>query len=107
MTVIADFSIPADQFVLSHACINVSGIDIEIKRIVAHIDEDITPYFYVSGDGLDAVGQVLTDDPTVTDVTLLQDFGDERFYRAQWVGDLEGFMPGLQRADAGIQSATY
>jgi hypothetical protein len=106
MTVIADFSLPTDQFVLGHTSATVPGIDIEIERMAANTDDGLTPYFHVSGGDLSGLDQALADDPTITEVTLLEDFETERFYRANWTESLDGFMPALQQADAAVQSAT-
>ena len=107
MTVIADFALPAEQFVLSHTSTAVSDTTVEIERLVASPNEGIMPYFHVSGDDLSSVDQALADDPNVIEVTLLEDFETERFYRVHWSGTVDGLMPALQQADAAVQSATY
>jgi hypothetical protein len=111
MTVIADFVLPAEEFVLSRTVTALSGIDIEIERLVAHAHPEagITPYFHVTGDeaDFDAVESALADDPSVLEVRTLEAFASERFYQVRWTGEVEGFMPALRRADAAVQSATY
>ena len=37
MSVIADFSLAADEFVLSHTVGAVPDIDLEVERMVAHV----------------------------------------------------------------------
>ena len=92
---------------LSRTTTTDSDVDIEIERLIASPNQGIVPYFHVSGDDLDGVEQTLADDPNVADVTVLEDFVTERFYRVYWTGEVDGFMSALQQTDAAVQSATY
>lgn len=106
MTVIGDFAFPGEHFVLN-ATIDVPDIDIEIERLVAHIDEGLTPYFRISADDLEVVERTLEQDPTVTDLERLEAIENEGFYRAHWVSGSRGLMAVLQETEGAVLSATF
>lgn len=106
MTVIGDFAFPGEHFVLN-GTIDVPDIDIEIERLVAHIDEGLTPYFRISADDLESVEQTLEEDPTVTGLERLESIENERFYRAHWVSGSHGLMTVLQETEGAVLSATF
>lgn len=106
MTVIGDFSFPGEHFVLNRT-IDIPELDIEIERMVAHVDEGLTPYFRISSDDMEEVDRKLREDPTVENVKQLESFDDERFYRAHWEKGSHGLMTVLQRTNGAITSATY
>lgn len=106
MTVIGDFAFPGEHFVLRET-VPTPNVEIEIERLVAHVDEGLTPYFRVTADDFDPVEQALLDDPTLTDLTLLETVIDERFYRAHWTDGSEGLKTVLERTNGAVLSATY
>ena len=109
MSVIADFSLAADEFVLSHTVGAVPDIDLEVERMVAHDEEGLTPYFRVIAleDGLDAFEEALDEDETVTDLTVLETFEDERFYRAHWREGIEDLMGALRQTEGSVLYAVF
>lgn len=84
MSVIADFSLAAEEFVLGYTVVAVPDIDLEVERMVAYAEEGLTPYFRVIApeEGLDAFEGTLDEDDTVIDLDILETFEEERFYRA-------------------------
>lgn len=106
MSVIADFSIPAEEFVLSQTLNELPDIQIEVERVVAHTEESVTPYFRVSSDDFDAFERALDDDPSVGDIMMLEEVEDERFYRANWVMNVESMAYVLDGGEPTIMEAT-
>ena len=106
MTVIGDFAFPGEHFVL-RGTIDTPEIDIEIERLVAHIDEGLTPYFRISAVDFDPVEQALAEDPTVTDLEQLEAVAKERFYRAHWHEGSHGLMTVLEKTEGAVLSATF
>lgn len=106
MTVIGDFAFPGEHFVLRET-ITISEINIEIERLVAHIDEGLTPYFRIAATDFDPVEQALAEDPTVTDLEQLEAVANERFYRAHWKEGSHGLMTVLEKTMGAVLSATF
>ncbi|WP_276300957.1 helix-turn-helix domain-containing protein [Halorussus lipolyticus] len=105
MSVLAELTVPASEFVLSETLQSVPEMRIEIKRVVADT-EHVTPYFWASGDHLNRFEDALRDDDTVQDIlTLEEQDGDERFYRVTWQADVETLMAAISDAKATILEA--
>ncbi len=105
MSVIADFTVPPEDFVLEHTMRECSGVEIEIERVVVRTESTLTPYFRAIGDELEAFKDSLSDDETVDSVTTLERVEDERFYRAHWTQNVEHLVAGLRDAEATIMHA--
>lgn len=84
MSLIVEFAIPADEFLLGAAQRAAPDLVVEIERVVAHPDERVTPYFWVSEDGSDGFEAATVDDPSVARVARVDDFGEVSLYRADW-----------------------
>ena len=108
MTVVGDFAFPGEDFVLQ-GTVDTPEIDpdIEIERLVAHVDEGLTPYFRSSAEDFEPVEQALADDPTVSNLTQLEAVANERFYRAHWKEGSHGLMTVLQETKGAVLSATF
>lgn len=115
MTVLAELTIPAEEFVLAETLTAVPDMRIEIKRVVAGTDH-VTPYFWASGGDLAAFERALRADSTVHDILTLEEhqnddqpFDDsadhERFYRVTWQTEVENFLTALEDAEAVILEA--
>ncbi|NEU56862.1 helix-turn-helix domain-containing protein [Halorussus sp. MSC15.2] len=105
MSVLAELTVPASEFVLADTLTNVPGMRIEIKRVVAGT-ERITPYFWATGGEFDAFERGLREDPTIQDIlTLEEQDGDERFYRVTWQSGRANLLTAASDAKATILEA--
>jgi len=105
MTILVEFRVPADEFVLSEPLTSVPSVRIEIKRVVAGID-DITPYFWVFGSDIDRFEEELRKDMNLRDVLTLEDHQeDERFYRVTWVQEVPDIIMAVSESKATILEA--
>lgn len=105
MTVLAEFIIPADEFVLSESLTAVPSVRIEIKRVVAGM-EDITPYFWVFGSDINRFEEALRNDSQLSDLLTLEENQEgERFYRVTWTGDAPDILIAISEAKATILEA--
>lgn len=50
MSIIAEFSVPAEEFALYETLCEVPGMTVEVERVVAHEADCIVPYFWTSGE---------------------------------------------------------
>jgi predicted DNA binding protein len=109
MSVIADFTLSAEEFVLDHSVEEVPDIDLEVERMVAHSEEGLTPYFRVvsSEETIESFEAALEEDRTVTDLVTLESFEDERFYRAHWRDGIEDLMGALRETEGSVLYAVF
>lgn len=84
MSVLAEITVPADEFVLTDTLTTEPGMRVEIQRVVAG-SERVTPYFWAASGNFETFEQALRDDSTIEDMlTLEEQSDDERFYRVTW-----------------------
>ena len=89
MATIIEFSLPTEEFALEETLDTHPGAHIEIERVVADNPDQITPYMWVRTDDFDAFEAALEDDPTVEDVVMFSDTGEERSYQMTWTGAID------------------
>ncbi|WP_115862683.1 helix-turn-helix domain-containing protein [Halorussus litoreus] len=105
MSVLAELTVPAAEFVLTETLTSVSGMRIEIKRVVAGSDR-VTPYFWVAEADFDDFEAALRGDPTVEDMVMMEEqTDDERFYRVVWRADSANLITAVSETRATIMEA--
>ncbi|MFC4246323.1 helix-turn-helix domain-containing protein [Natribaculum luteum] len=105
---IAELAIPTEEFALRRTLESVSGIDVEVERVVAHEQDRVMPYVWFSDGESDLadLDEVLEADPSVEDMELLTDLDDERLYRMSWVEDVAVIVHVLTEEEATILDAS-
>lgn len=84
MTIVGDFTIPAEDFALNHALSTTPEMIIEADRLASHSPKEVFPFLWgTDGDG-EAFFDALEDDPTVTDVSIADETGGTILYRLEW-----------------------
>lgn len=86
MTIVGDFTIPAEDFALDHALSTTPEMIVEADRLASHSPKEVFPFLWgTDGDG-EAFFDALGDDPTVTDASIADETGEEVLYRLEWSG---------------------
>ncbi|MFC4549084.1 bacterio-opsin activator domain-containing protein [Halorussus sp. GCM10023401] len=106
MSVIAEFTVPADTLALSETLTATPEMIVEIERVVAHDENRVMPYFWVRGDDYTAFETAVNDDPTVQNVTKLDEYEDGILYRAEWTQNIESLVYAYLETGATIVEAT-
>lgn len=88
MSVIAEFTVSYDDFLLADALEATREMYVEVRRMVADGAESVTPYFWASNGDFDAFERAIEDDQSIADLQVSDRRDDERFYRAVWSDDL-------------------
>lgn len=57
MSIIAEFTVPADEFALYDTLCEVPEMTVNIEHVVAHDEEHLVPYFWTSGENYTEFGQ--------------------------------------------------
>lgn len=109
MSVIADFTLSAEEFVLEYSVGAIPDIDLEVERMVAHSEEGLTPYFrVVSSNGtIDRFERALGEDDSVSDFVTLETFEGERFYRAHWRNGIDELIEALRETEGSVLYAVF
>lgn len=84
MSTIVEFAVPSEEFLLGETLRRTPEMGIEIERVVAHGEERVTPYFWISAGDYGAFESTVHDDPSVDDVELIEEHEEARLYRADW-----------------------
>ncbi|WP_225333047.1 helix-turn-helix domain-containing protein [Halomicrobium urmianum] len=90
MSIIADFTIPADAFALAHSLEAVPSITANFDRLVAHSSNWIMPFLWVTGeeDELAQFEEAVADDSSVTEFEVTDSFPDACLYKMTWDRDV-------------------
>lgn len=105
MATIIDCRVPTEQFALAHTFAVCSGLRVEIERFAAQDADSAMPFVWVTADDFDAFEAALDEDPTVETFSSLTEFDDERFYRMNWIEEVELVMRLLVEEQCAITSA--
>ncbi|WP_323190166.1 bacterio-opsin activator domain-containing protein [Halostella sp. PRR32] len=89
MSVIAEFTVPSDDFALHHTLTAAPEMIVEIERVVATMQDKVMPYFWVSGLEQSEFEDAFREDESVKNVAKIDEIDDGRLYRAEWTENVE------------------
>lgn len=98
MSVIAEFTIPAEQFPLGHLLEVREGVKVRLESMIP-TGGAMIPYFWVKSPDVEAVEEALLDSPLVHDVKVVDAIDDETLFRVDWSEDVDGLITSIQRSD--------
>ncbi|MDL5363305.1 helix-turn-helix domain-containing protein [Halalkalicoccus sp. NIPERK01] len=105
MATIAEMRIPANEFALSHTLDTLPDVNFEIERIVAHDPDHVMPYVWATEADTDELERALVDDPSVAEVELIAEPGEETLYQMEWIDSIEALVHILTEEDGTILAA--
>ena len=105
MSVVVEFSVPADGFALAPALSADEDVRIALEAIVPTSDERF-PYVWVSGEDPDRFERAARNEANVAGVTRLDRVGEDALYRIDWAPDADGLLAGLADHEAVVLEAT-
>lgn len=106
MSVIAEFTVPADALALSDTLEQTPEMTVEVERVVAHDNDRVMPYFWVRGGDYTEFEAAVDDDPSTQRVTKLDEYEDGTLYRAEWTQNIESIVYAYVEIGATILEAT-
>ena len=92
MSIIAEFSVPSDQFALATALSAAPGTRIEAERLATHSQEWVMPFIWADGEDVEAFDAALADDPTIEDATVVESMDDTRLFMMRWAPSFEDLI---------------
>lgn len=84
MSVVADFSVPADAFCLADSLRAQPGTTAEFDRVVAHSPDHVMPFVWLVDAERAAFDAALAEDPTVEAAEVTDSFEDAHLYHVDW-----------------------
>lgn len=106
MSVIGEFTVPSESFLLGETLAAVPEMVVELQRVVAHSDEAVVPFFWVHYGDKEEFDAVIRNDPTLENVVLLDEFERGTSYRGLWKKHAKGVAYAYVEAGGTILEAT-
>lgn len=106
MSVIAEFTIPTEEFALSQAFAAIPNMAVEIERMVAHPASRFLPYLWACGGTTTTVERELRDDPTTVSVTKLTEIPYGSLFRIEWSDETRETVEDVLESDPVILTGT-
>ena len=101
MSVIAEFTLPADQSELGRILEVGSGVQVRLEPIVPTSDVAV-PYFWVEAPDHEAIETTLSESDLVDEVRVVDEADDETLFRVQWAAGNDGFIEAVSETDAAL-----
>lgn len=105
MSVIAEFTVPAEAFALHATFEAVPDTTVEIERLATHSREWVMPFLWVSSSDLDAAERALRDDPSIEALEVVDTDGRVREFNVEWNEDVQGLVDEVVDQHAIVQEA--
>jgi len=84
MSVVGDFSVPAEAFALAQALSAVPEVTVEADRLASHSPKEVFPFLWARGGDLGRFSDALADDPTVTEAEVAEETDEAVLYGVEW-----------------------
>jgi predicted DNA binding protein len=102
---IAVVRIPSSEFALSDTFARCPDVEFDIERLVARDSDLAMPFMWASGSDPDAVEEALREDSSVSDLSVLAELSEERFYQMSWVSHIRLVLHVLLEEDGTVLDA--
>lgn len=104
MATVIRAEIPAEEFALHETFQSIPEVSFECERIVKGGDQIVMPLVWAYGFESDRLNEVLEDDPSVADASLLAEFEDELLYRMEWIDQVRLVLQMMTNSQATVLS---
>lgn len=106
MSVVGDFTIPAEAFALDRVLAAVPEMTIEADHLASHSPQEVFPFLWATGGHFEQFSDVLDDDPTVSESSIATETEDEVLYRLEWDDDFRALIHEIVDHHAAIMEAS-
>lgn len=104
MTVITEFTLPAEAFPFGRSTNGDPDVRVQLERVVP-IDQDRIPFLWATGERFDEFERGLTSSDIVKHAEAITRIGNSVLYYVEWYTDEETFLNGLSDANGAIMDA--
>ena len=98
-------TVPAEEFALARTLRECSDLRVETERIVETGRDTVMPLLWARGTPAETVQAALEADPSVDNVTLLDEFDRELLYRMEWIDHVQLLIQMLANSSATVVDA--
>lgn len=105
MSIVADFTVPAKSFALSQALTAEPDMTVEGERQATHSSEWALPFLWASGGDFETFHEAMQDDPTVANVTVIEESDDSILYQIEWSDEIINIIDEIINQHASILRA--
>ena len=105
MSVVVDFTVPAESFALHEALAAEPSMTVEGERLASHGTEWVLPFLWASGGDLEAFYEAVANDPTVVDATVIEKADHTALYKIEWVDAVNEMVTEIVDQHANILEA--
>ncbi|WP_436924691.1 bacterio-opsin activator domain-containing protein [Halosimplex amylolyticum] len=106
MSVIGEFTVPAESFVLEPALSSVPEISVEADRNATHGPRQVLPFLWATGGDFEAFADALEADPSVESVSVAERADEAVMYRLRWCDSFRELVHDMIDHEAAIVEAT-
>lgn len=89
MSIITEFTVPAESFALERTFDVVSDVSIEIERLATHSREWVMPFLVATGEDVEALEPALREDPSVEKVRTIDLNSEIGYFNVHWAEVVE------------------
>jgi predicted DNA binding protein len=104
VSVIAEFTIRSDEFILGQVLARHPSTHVEMERIVPASGR-VMPYLWVHGPEFGAFEESVRSSEYIRELKALDAVGDRALYRVEWDEDIESLLYGMAETNATILEA--
>ena len=84
MSIIAEFTLPAEAFALQQTFESSPPVRIEIERLATHSRDWVMPFLWATSDDIEAIEHALRDDPSIEELTVMGSTDRIREFNVIW-----------------------
>lgn len=104
MSVIAEFQIPSEQFVLGEVLDGTTDAYVELERVVP-TSQRVMPFFWVQSGDPEGFERQVRESDVVDTLVALDRVEDRVLYRVTWTGEVHSLIYGISESNASILEA--
>lgn len=105
VSVITEFTIPAEAFALRRTFEAVPDVTIEIERLATHSREWIMPFLWATDDDVEEVEQALRADPSIEELQQIGIDGNVGQFKVEWNEDFQELIDQIVDQNGIMQEA--
>ena len=105
MSIIAEFTVPSEDFALGEALAAHSGVEVELEKIVPTHGE-VVPFFWAWGEGVEAFAETVREQASVGSLDEVDRVDDGALYRVEWTDETTDLGWVVRRSEATVLDAS-